>query len=80
MVNNVGKTTKTLNINLGGSTIFEPEDNLTIITGEVGLGLLIFDEDGTLGVISAYTDNESDFTVTTYAKSIDIETILSLTY
>ena len=79
MVNNVGKTTQTLSTNLGEPTSFTSTETITLLTGEVGKGLLLFDPIGTLGVISDYTD-ETDFTVTTYALSIDIQTILSLSY
>lgn len=80
MVNNIGKTTKTLNVTLGGTTSFTPSDNLTIMTGVLGTGFLIFDSNGTLGVITAYTDDESNFIVTTYALSIDVQNILSQSY
>ena len=43
------------------------------------MGLLIFDEAGTLAVIDSFTDGTT-FTVRTYAKSINIEYILSLNY
>ena len=79
MVNNVARTTKTLNKNLGGATSFGTGDNLTILTGELGQGLLIFDSDGTIGVVSNYV-TQNEFTVTTYALSIDVEGILSLSY
>lgn len=79
MVNNVGKTTQTLSTNLGEPTSFTSTETITLLTGEVGKGLLLFDPIGTLGVISDYTD-ETNFTVTTYALSIDIQTILSLSY
>ena len=79
MVNNIARTTKTLNINLGGSTSFTQNDNLTIMAGELGRGLLIFDSAGTVGVVSTYV-SENEFTVTTYALSIDVESILSLSY
>jgi len=80
MVNNIGRTTKTLNTSLGGTTSFTPNDNLTILAGVNGVGLLIFDSDGTLGVVTTYTDNQTNFTVTTYALSIDIPSILALSY
>lgn len=80
MVNNIGRTTKTLSTSLGGTTSFTPNDNLTILTGVNGVGLLIFDSDGTLGVVTTYTDNQTNFTVTTYALSIDIPSILALSY
>ena len=79
MVNNVARTTKTLNVNLGGTTSFTQDDNLTIMTGELGRGLLIFDSAGTVGVVSTYV-SANEFTVTTYALSIDVEGILSLSY
>lgn len=79
MVNNVGKTTRILNTNLGSTNTFESDNSITIIAGELGLGCLLFDEEGTLGVISNYTDN-TNFIVTTYALSIDIPTILSISY
>jgi len=80
MVNNIGKTTKTLNTTLGQTTSFTPSDNLTIITGELGTGCLIADTSGTLGVVSTYTDSESNFIVTTYARSIDINALLTASY
>lgn len=79
MVNNVGKTTQTLNTNLGGTTSFTNKNDITLLTGELGTGLLVFDSTGTLGAISTFTD-ENDFIVTTYALSLDISTILSLSY
>lgn len=79
MVNNVGKTTRTLNIQLGGTNAFTSLTGITIISGEVGRGFLLFDSAGTLGVVTTYVD-DTDFTVTTYALSIDVESILSLSY
>lgn len=79
MVNNIGKTNKTLSTNLGEKTSFTNKEDVTLITGEIGLGLLIFDSAGTLGAISEFTD-ENNFIVTTYALSINISTILSLNY
>ena len=79
MVNNVGKTTQTLSTNLGGTTSFTDKNDITLLTGELGVGLLVFDSVGTLGAISTFT-NENDFIVTTYALSIDISSILSLSY
>ena len=81
MVNNVGITTnKLLNKTLGG--VVTPalvSTDINIKTGELGNGCLIFDPSGVVGVVSNYSD-ENNFTVTTYAISIDIESILSLSY
>lgn len=79
MVNNIGKTNKTLSTNLGEKTSFTNAEDIILITGELGLGLLVFDSAGTLGAISEFTD-ENNFIVTTYALSIDISTILNLNY
>lgn len=79
MVNNVGKTTRELNTNLGETTQFTSSDDIIVIAGEIGRGFLIFDSIGTVGVVSNFTD-ETDFSVTTHALSIDINNILSLEY
>lgn len=79
MVNNVGKTTQILSTNLGETTSFTSNENITLLTGEFGLGLLVFDLSGTLGVVSTFTD-ENNFIVTTLAVSIDIQTILNMNY
>lgn len=79
MVNNVGKTTQILSTNLGETATFSSTEPITILTGEIGKGFLVFDSAGTLGVISEY-ENETNFSVTTFAMSIDIQTILSEKY
>lgn len=79
MVNHVGKTTEILSTNLGDTNSFTSTNSIIIIAGEIGLGMLLFDPVGTLGVISSYT-NSTEFIVTTYALSIDIQTILSAEY
>lgn len=79
MVNNIGKTTQTLSTNLGEANSFTSEESITLLTGEIGKGLLLFDPEGTLGVISDYTD-KTNFIVTTYALSINVQKILNLNY
>ena len=79
MVNNVGKTTQTLSTSLGGSISFTSKEDITLLAGELGAGFLVFDSAGTLGAISTFTD-ENNFVVTTYALSLDVPTILSLSY
>lgn len=79
MVNNIGKTTQTLSTELGRTTEFTTSNNITIISGTIGKGFLIFDPVGTVGVISEFTD-ENTFKVATHALSIDISSILNLTY
>lgn len=79
MVNNVGTTKQTLNTKLGEQNLFSTSDDITVITGEIDKGFLVFDPVGTLGVITSYT-SETEFIVTTHALSIDINSILSLNY
>ncbi len=78
MVNNVAITTKTLSTNLG-DTLQLAGDDMTIVTGEIGKGLLVFDPVGTLGVVTSYTSVDN-LIVTTHAISIDINGILSINY
>lgn len=79
MVNHVGKTTQTLSTNLGETVEFISANDITIISGEIGLGFLLFDSTGTLGVVSNFVSTEN-FSVTTHALSIDIEKILNMSY
>lgn len=79
MVNNVAKTNQVLNTSLGGTTSFTSKDDVTLLTGEIGTGLLVFDSSGTVGAVSTFTD-ENNFIVTTYALSLDIPTILGQSY
>ena len=79
MVNNVGTTTQTLITELGRTTQFTTSDDITVITGTIDKGFLVFDQAGTLGVVTTYT-NETDFVVTTHALSIDINAILNISY
>ena len=75
MVNSVARTGKILNTNLGGTTSFSEGDTVIILAGEISRGLLLFDPAGTLGVISSLSD-QSTFSVTTCALSVDINSIL----
>lgn len=81
MVNNIYTTKEILPSNLGGVDEFRTNDNKIKIkiTGELGIGCLLFDSSGTIGVITSFTD-ENNFDVTTYAVSINIPTILGLAY
>ena len=81
MVNNIGTTiNKTLNTTLGGvTTPALVSTDIEMKTGTLGDGCLLFDSAGTIGIVSGYVD-QNNFVVTTYALSIDIQSILSLSY
>lgn len=72
MVNNVGVTEKTLNTTIGTETSDILNEDITIISGELGLGFLLFDSAGTIGVITNFVDT-TNFTVTTHATSYTIQ-------
>ncbi len=79
MVNNIGKTSTVLDTKLGNTIEFSEITTITILTGSISTGCLLFDEVGTLGVVTNYT-SDTDFVVTTYALSIDIQQLLDLSY
>lgn len=79
MVNHVGKTNVILSKNLGQTTQFSSSDDITLIAGDLNVGALVFDPDGTVGVVTTFMSG-NDFIVTTHALSIDIQAILSLEY
>ena len=79
MVNNIGRTSQSLTATLGATNSFSSDSSITIIAGELGVGCLIFDSVGTLGTITTFT-SANNFVITTYALSIDIPSILSLSY
>lgn len=81
MVNNIGMTIdKTLSTILGRvATPALISTDIEMKSGSLGNGCLIFDANGTIGIVSDYED-ENHFTVKTYAVSIDLQKILSLSY
>lgn len=79
MVNDIVRTSGTLTATLGATNAFASSSSITIITGSLRLGCLVFDPAGTLGVVTTFTST-NDFVVTTYAISIDVSSILSLSY
>lgn len=81
MVNNIGITIeKLLNSKLGGvTTPALVSTDIEMKSGTLGNGCLIFDANGTIGIVSDYED-ENTFVVKTYAVSIDLQKILSLSY
>ena len=78
MVNNIGYTEKTLVTTIGLTTTDILSEDITIISGEIGLGFLLFDLSGTIAVITAY-ENSNSFTLTTYATSYTIQAAISTT-
>lgn len=88
MANNIGITSEKLPRVIGETMDFDTTSELssiTIVTGEMDLGCLIFDEDGTMGVCSGFRRDESNnpiYTVqtTTLNTEIDVQDLLSQSY
>lgn len=88
MANNIGITSEKLPRVIGETMDFDTTSeisSITMITGEMDLGCLIFDEDGTMGVCSGFKRDESNnpiYTVqtTTLNTEIDVQNLLSQSY
>ena len=88
MVNNIGVTTIKLPRVIGATVQFDTTDewsSVNMITGDLDLGAIIFDEDGTMGVCSAFSRNDEQNPIYTIRTStintqIDIQQILSQSY
>lgn len=88
MANNIGTTTSTLSRTIGGTTVITDPLNtsgITIISGQLGVGAMIFDSNGTMGVCTAFELNQSqtyDYTFRTSSLNteIDIQTMLGQSY
>lgn len=88
MANNVGTTTQTFSRVIGGqTTITDPlnEGRINMMAGQLNIGTMIFDGNGTVGVCTAFTLNqdqkyEYSFRTSSLNTEIDIQTILSQSY
>lgn len=88
MANNIGITTETLPRIIGQTVDFDTTgewNSITMFSGQLDLGAIIFDETGTMGVCSSFTrddDNNPIYTVrtTTLDTQIDVQSILGKSY
>ena len=88
MSNNIGITSETLPRVIGQTIDFDTTgewNSITMISGQLDLGAIIFDNDGTMGVCSDFTRDENNnpiYTIktTTINTQIDIQTILGKSY
>lgn len=88
MANNIGVTTKKLPRVIGATTDFDTTDewtSVTMITGELDLGCIVFDNDGTMGICSNFKRDDSNNPIYTIRTStlnteIDIQSILAQNY
>ena len=88
MSNNIGITSETLPRVIGQTMDFDTTgewNSITMIYGQLDLGAIIFDNDGTMGVCSEFTRDENNnpiYTIktTTLNTQIDVQAILGKSY
>lgn len=88
MANNVGITTESLPRTIGQTMDFDTTgewSSITMFSGQLDLGAIIFDENGTMGVCSSFTRDENNnpiYTIRTMTldTQIDVQTILGKSY
>lgn len=88
MANNVGVTTQTFNRTIGGTTsIIDPLNQglITMMAGQLGVGAMIFDGNGTMGICTAFALDENQrysysFRTSSLNTEIDIQTLLGRSY
>ncbi len=88
MANNIGVTSQKLPRVIGETMEFDTTselESITLITGEMDLGCMVFDEDGTIGVCTGFTRDEEQnpiYTIETKSLNteIDIQNILNQSY
>mgnify|MGYP001851193221 CR=1 FL=1 len=88
MANNIGITTENLPRTIGQTMDFDTTgewNSITMISGQLDLGAIIFDENGTMGVCSGFTRDENNnpiYTIRTMTldTQIDVQAILGKSY
>lgn len=88
MSNNIGITTESLPRTIGQTMDFDTTgewSSITMFAGQLDLGAIIFDENGTMGVCSDFTRDENNnpiYTIRTMTldTQIDVQTILGKSY
>lgn len=88
MANNIGITTEKLPRVISQTMDFDTTgewNSITMFSGQLDLGAIIFDEDGTMGVCSDFTrdvNNNPIYTIrtTTLNTQIDVQAILNKSY
>lgn len=78
MKNNIGITSEVLPKTLGETQAFNINlNNITVTSGELGLGFILFDTDGTMGVCSQIvTDSDGNPTYTFVISALSAQTII----
>lgn len=88
MANNIGVTTQVLSRTIGGQTVISDplnEGTINMMAGQLGVGAMIFDGNGTMGICTAFSLNvnqryDYSFRTSSLNTEIDIQTILGRSY
>ena len=88
MVNNIGTTTETLSRTIGNTiSVTDPlnTNKISMITGQLDIGVILTDSNGTIGIVISYTtdtNNKLVYTIRTTSinTEIDVQEILSESY
>lgn len=88
MVNNIGTITETLSRTIGDTiSVTDPlnTSKISMITGQLDIGVIVTDSNGTIGVVISYStdaNNKLVYTIRTASinTEIDIQEILNQDY
>ena len=88
MANNIGTTTQTFSRTIGDTTIISDplnESLISMISGQLGIGAMIFDGTGTMGICTAFSLNANQrydysFRTSSLNTEIDIHALLGKSY
>lgn len=85
MANNIGTISATLSRTIGDTTTVTDGSLITAVSGFTDVGFIAFDNDGTMGVCTSFTRDESDnpiytFRTCTLNTEIDTQSVLSESY
>lgn len=85
MANNIGTISTKLSRTIGDTTTVTDGSLITAVSGFADVGFMAFDNDGTMGVCTSFTRDESDnpiyiFRTCSLNTEIDTQNILSESY
>lgn len=85
MSNNIGVISTLLPRVIGGTLNITDPSVLNAVSGEVDVGFIVFDNNGTMGVCTAFTRDDSGLPTYTFRTAslnteIDVQNILSQEY
>lgn len=84
-MNNIGTCATSFSRTIGGTTTITNPSVLNAITGEIDLGFIAFDNDGTMGVCTTFTRDAHDnpiyvFRTCSLDTEVDIQSMLEDEY